>query len=153
VKGYGTTQKIVHPFQAETLVSENNEAFAKDERMQVEYINNKEGTRQNFIINQPIQGSELAVHLNINTSLTATQENEGSIKFTGKQNSTRLYYNDLKVWDATGKILPAQMKLSNVGPTYALVLAVNTAGAEYPITIDPIVTSGTPLNSNAMIGK
>jgi hypothetical protein len=117
VKGYGTTQKIVHPFQAETLVSENNEAFAKDERMQVEYINNKEGTRQNFIINQPIQGSELAVHLNINTSLTATQENEGSIKFTGKQNSTRLYYNDLKVWDATGKILPAQMKLCNVGPT------------------------------------
>jgi hypothetical protein len=142
VKGYGTTKKIVHPFHAETLVSENNEAFAKDERMQVEYINNEEGTRQNFIINQPIKGNELAVHLNINTNLTATQENEGSIKFTGKQNSTQLYYNDLKVWDATGKILPAQMKLCNVGQAYALVLAVNTAGAEYPITIDPIVTNG-----------
>jgi hypothetical protein len=151
VKGYGTTKKIVHPFHAETLVSENNEAFAKDERMQVEYINNEEGTRQNFIINQPIKGNELAVHLNINTNLTATQENEGSIKFTGKQNSTQLYYNDLKVWDATGKILPAQMKLCNVGQAYALVLAVNTAGAEYPITIDPIVTNGTPLNSNAML--
>jgi hypothetical protein len=148
VKGYGTTKKIVHPFHAETLVSENNEAFAKDERMQVEYINNEEGTRQNFIINQPIKGNELAVHLNINTNLTATQENEGSIKFTGKQNSTQLYYNDLKVWDATGKILPAQMKLCNVGQAYALVLAVNTAGAEYPITIDPIVTSGNLTNAD-----
>jgi hypothetical protein len=135
VKGYGTTKKIVHPFHAETLVSENNEAFAKDEHMQVEYINNEEGTRQNFIINQPIKGNELAVHLNINTSLTATQENEGSIKFTGKQNSTQLYYNDLKVWDATGKILPAQMKLSNEYQTYTLVLAVNTAGANTPLQL------------------
>ncbi|MBP6303390.1 MAG: FG-GAP repeat protein, partial [Bacteroidia bacterium] len=148
VKGYGTTKKIIHPFQAEKLISENNEAFAKDDHMQVEYINNEEGTRQNFIIQQPIAGNELAVHLNINTSLTATQENEGSIKFTGKQNSTQLYYNDLKVWDATGKILPAQMKLSNVGQAYALVLAVNTAGAEYPITIDPIVTSGNLTNAD-----
>ncbi|MFA7379457.1 MAG: FG-GAP-like repeat-containing protein [Bacteroidia bacterium] len=148
VKGYGITQKIVHPFQAQKLISENNEAFAKDGHMKVEYINNEQGTRQNFIINQPVKGNELAVHLNINTSLTATQENEGSIKFTGKQNSTQLYYNDLKVWDATGKTLPAQMKLSNEGQEYALILAVNTTGAEYPITIDPIVTNGTPANAN-----
>ncbi len=151
VKGYGTSKKIVHPFHAETLMSENNEAFAQDGHMQVEYINNEEGTRQNFIINQPTKGNELAVHLNINTSLTATQENEGSIKFTGKQKNTRLYYNDLKVWDATGKILPAQMKLSNEGQTYALVLAVNTIGAEYPITVDPIVTNGTPINANTLM--
>jgi hypothetical protein len=151
VKGYGTKQKIVHPFQAEKLISENNEAFAQDEHMQVEYINNEEGTRQNFIINQPIQGNELAVHLNINTSLNAIQENEGSIKFTGKQNNTQLYYNDLKVWDAKGKTLPAQMQLSEEGQEYALVLAVNTTGAEYPITIDPIVVNGTPLNANATV--
>jgi len=148
VKGYGTTKKLVHPFHAEKLMSENSEAFAQDGHMQVEYINNEEGTRQNFIINQPINGNELAVHLNINTSLTATQENEGSIKFTGKQKNTQLYYNDLKVWDATGKILPAQMKLSNEGQTYALVLAVNTTGAEYPITIDPIVASGNLTNAD-----
>ncbi|HLP32363.1 MAG TPA: FG-GAP-like repeat-containing protein, partial [Bacteroidia bacterium] len=80
-----------------------------------------------------------------------TQENEGSIKFTGKHNSTQLYYNDLKVWDATGKILPAQMKLSEEGQEYALVLAVNTSGAEYPITIDPIVTNGTPTNANTLM--
>ncbi|MFA7379458.1 MAG: FG-GAP-like repeat-containing protein [Bacteroidia bacterium] len=151
VKGYGTTKKIVHPFQAEKLLSENNEAFAKDEHMRVEYINNEEGTRQNFIINQPIKGNELAVHLNINTNLTVTQENKGSIKFTGKHKNTRLYYNDLKVWDATGKILPAQMKLSNEGQSHALVLAVNTVGAEYPITIDPIVTNGTPINANTLM--
>ena len=148
VKGYGTIKKIVHPFHAEKLISENNEAFAQDGHMQVEYINNEEGTRQNFIINQPINGNELAVHLNINTSLTTTQENEGSIKFIGKQNSTQLYYNDLKVWDATGKILPAKMKLSSEGQTYALVLAVNTVGAEYPITIDPIVASGNLTNAD-----
>jgi hypothetical protein len=151
VKGYGTTKKIVHPFHAEKLISENNEAFAQDGHMQVEYINNEEGTRQNFIIHQPIKGNELAVHLNINTSLTVTQENEGSIKFTGKQNSTQLYYNDLKVWDATGKVLPSEMLLKNEYQTYTLVLAVNTTEAKYPITIDPIVTNGTPANANGVI--
>ena len=158
LKGYGTTQKIVHPFQSEKLISENNEAFAQDGHMKVEYINNEEGTRQNFIINQPIKGNELAVYLNIYTSLKATQENEGTIKFTGKQNSTQLYYNDLKVWDATGKELPAQMMLSSSHAssetsrnTYSLLLAVNITGATYPITVDPIVTNGTPTNANTSI--
>ncbi|MCC6685168.1 MAG: hypothetical protein IT247_08860, partial [Bacteroidia bacterium] len=69
VKGYGTTEAITYPFTSGSLISQNNEAFAQDQHMRVEYINNEQGTRQNFIIQQPVEGDELAVHLTLSTTL------------------------------------------------------------------------------------
>lgn len=49
----------------------------------------------------------------------------------------RLGYRDLKVWDATGKILPATM--SAMGGS--VWISVRDAGAVYPVTVDPLITS------------
>lgn len=59
----------------------------------------------------------------------------------------RLTYDGLKCWDANGKELSAILSYKN-----GLVqIAVNTTSATYPVTIDPIVTSGNPGNANAVL--
>ena len=49
------------------------------------------------------------------------------------QGATRLHYDRLKVWDASGAELPARMLLAG----HTLTLAVDDAHAQYPLTIDP----------------
>jgi hypothetical protein len=56
-----------------------------------------------------------------------------------------LNYEQLKVWDANGKILAAAFEKND--DDYAI--HVQTAGAAYPITIDPIsTTAAAMLESN-----
>ena len=50
---------------------------------------------------------------------------------------THITYNKLKVWDATGRELPAQMQLASHYSGQQLNLLVDDRNAQYPLTIDP----------------
>ncbi|MDW3212575.1 MAG: choice-of-anchor Q domain-containing protein [Ilumatobacteraceae bacterium] len=52
-----------------------------------------------------------------------------------------LAYRELMAWDATGTPLPAAMSV--VGDV--IVLTVDTTGATYPVTVDPIISEDTKL--------
>lgn len=49
----------------------------------------------------------------------------------------RLRYGEVKAWDATGRELPAQQKADG---EYINIIVADT-GAQYPVTIDPLITS------------
>lgn len=56
---------------------------------------------------------------------------------TQPETGLRLNYTGLAAWDRTGRRLPAQLLPSDHGVT----LEVNTQGAVYPVTVDPLLSN------------
>lgn len=101
----------------------------------IQYINNEKGLRQNFIIDKDAGGSEkLEVLLHHQGQLSPSLQDNG-ITFTNTKGVTKLFYKDLKVWDARNRILEAVMEIRDEN-TVAIV--VNDKNATYPVTIDPL---------------
>jgi len=61
----------------------------------------------------------------------------GAVEFCDEQGAPVLHYGHLVAYDAEGRVLPSRLSLKEQG----LVIAVDDAGASYPITIDPLMTS------------
>jgi hypothetical protein len=115
----------------------NNQAEYITDKITVQYINNNEGMRQNFIVHKPLSKSdELKINFSIKTKLK-TVLNSNRLQFFHKKTNV-LNYEDLKVWDAAGKLLSSSFKKKGNGKYYFLV---NAKDAVYPITIDPISTT------------
>ncbi|MES2848257.1 MAG: T9SS type A sorting domain-containing protein [Bacteroidota bacterium] len=101
----------------------------------IEYINEKNGIRQNFIVSKKLAGSKsLEVLLNIKGNLFGSIANN-RLCLKDKDGTTQLYYQDLNVWDADHNKLEASMKMENEN---TLAIVVNDQNATYPITVDPI---------------
>ena len=107
--------------------------------LDVQYINDEKGLRQNFIVNKrPAGDAALCVSMKIRSSLTAKSKGTNSLVFhsNGNEADVKLVYDDLKVWDAANKTLPATMELDEA--TNTVTISVNDANAVYPVTIDPL---------------
>ncbi|SDG58856.1 Por secretion system C-terminal sorting domain-containing protein [Dyadobacter soli] len=118
-----------------------SKAEYQTDNITVQYINNMEGMRQNFIVQNPLSDDE---DLKLNFSVETTLEQRLSsdrLQFVHEQSGVVLNYEQLKVWDANGKILAANFEKEN--DSYAI--RVNTADAAYPITIDPISTTAAAM--------
>ena len=102
----------------------------------VEYLNTAAGVRQNFIIKDKQSGNgDLAVNIKLDDSFFYSLEGDKKLLCRAKLGEkANLVYDDLKVWDANGTVLPAYMQLNN----RILSLVVNDKQAIYPITIDPL---------------
>src|SRR5579871_573493 len=101
-----------------------------------EYINNKDGLRQNFIISAKPKGNkDLDVRMQLRTkNMSAKIFNDDALILTDNNKKATLRYDGLKVWDAAGKILHAHIQLS---ATNELDIIVEDKNAVYPVTIDP----------------
>ena len=114
-----------------------NQAEYLTEKISVQYINNDEGVRQNFIVHAPLSKTdELKINFSIKTKLkTYLQGNQ--LQFFHKKTNV-LNYEQLKVWDANGKHLEASIKKNKKNKFY---IHVDTKNAVYPITVDPLSTT------------
>ena len=74
----------------------------------------------------------LTVAMTLNTDLNVQLQNN-TLQFASSDGATNIRYDRLKVWDSTGRVLPAEMTLSGD----RLALQVNDTDAVYPVTIDP----------------
>ncbi|MFT3910997.1 MAG: Ig-like domain-containing protein [Ferruginibacter sp.] len=105
---------------------------------EVEYINDRSGMRQNFIINERPAGNQmLSIKLLLGKKFHYELKEANKLYCYSEDLSTgtpQLIYDDLKVWDATGAILPAHMELIK----NKLSIVVNDQDAVYPITVDPL---------------
>ena len=108
-----------------------------------EWFENKpEGIEHGFSLAQrPPSASpdEVRVVLTLH-GLTARDDGYGgeALEFVDPATGTAvLRYSALKAWDATGRVVPARME--GAGNRVRLLLA--DAGAIYPVTIDPLITS------------
>jgi hypothetical protein len=111
------------------------------ENITVQYINNTDGMRQNFIIQEPLsEDDELKLNFSVETKLKQRLSSD-RLQFVHEQSGVVLNYEQLKVWDAYGQVLAAAFEKNN--DDYAI--HVNTTGATYPITIDPISTTAAAM--------
>jgi hypothetical protein len=133
---------------ANPVVTANEDTirFNHRNRFTVEYINNENGIRQNFIVHRQPSANTNTLQVQLQAAgWKVNEKNDSSLLFQNEQQV--LTYSDLKVWDATGKALPAHFTTAGD----AVQIDVEAAGAVYPVTIDPIVANGTPVNANSFL--
>jgi len=98
------------------------------------YVNSSRGLEQGFdLFTRPHGGGELQLHIGVGGADLSLHDGQVLLKSAGATFS----YDHLKAWDARGRILPSEMRVQGGD----IVLAVNDAGAHYPITIDPLLTN------------
>ncbi len=113
---------------------EDHQAEYITDHMVVQYVNNEDGMRQNFIVKKPLDDSEeLKINFTVKTTLKQ-QFSSDRLSFVHPAEGAVLNYDGLKVWDAKGKELAARFE--KTGHEYSI--HVNTLGAVYPVTIDPL---------------
>ena len=115
----------------------DNKAEYITENVTVQYINNDEGMRQNFIVHSPLsKRDELKINFSVKTKLK-TYLHGNQLQFFHKKTNV-LTYDQLNVWDAAGKPLRASFKKNKKNEFY---IEVKTKNAVYPVTIDPLSTT------------
>lgn len=108
----------------------------------IEYLNDENGLRQNFIVNEKPPGEgPLQVTLACE-GLSPVADGGRAVKMVQTDSLTGevrvcMHYRDLRAWDARGRSLDAEMRVHHTH----LILAVNDDSAAYPLTIDPLSTT------------
>jgi hypothetical protein len=105
------------------------------------YVNEAEGLHHWFQVDKKVGEGNLWVKL-ATSGAKGAQVSENKIDFATSQGN--LSYAGLKVWDATGKQLPASMQLRGS----ELVIGIEDAEAKYPVTIDPTWTEEAILSAS-----
>lgn len=95
------------------------------------FINDHRGLEQGWTVKERAADADgiLRLRLRVRGGLQPVAT-AGSISF----GDGRLTYGGLKAWDASGRILPARF----LTDAKTVVVEVDEAGAEYPVTIDPV---------------
>ena len=109
------------------------------------YVNRPHGIEHGFTLSRPLEahrdGGPLHLALRMTGDLQAKAAAHGAIAFTAGAEGTVLRYDELHVFDATGKELAASLDITG----NRLSLLVDDSTAVYPIIIDPILYSETKL--------
>ncbi|MBS1509678.1 MAG: FG-GAP repeat protein [Bacteroidetes bacterium] len=147
VKGiYAASTCIAAPVKDAAVTANGNTIRFDHQKFITEYVNSKDGVRQNFVINKkPAENvSNLSVHLQCNDGWFVNQVAGHEIHFAKADKdgyAKKLTYNDLHVWDATGKQLDAAFAVNGNN----IAINVAAANAVYPVTIDPLSTTAAAM--------
>ncbi len=107
------------------------------------YINGPVGLEHGFTVQSPTPNLQLPISnftlaLALDTNLPATVDADGAgLALMRADGTTALRYAGLYAFDATGKELRAWMETGEMLNLTSLQIHVDTAHAQYPITIDP----------------
>lgn len=112
------------------------------------YRNGPYGLEQGFTVHRPVDGTGLlGLGLRVSGSLQAVKAGS-EILFKTTSGATALRYNQLKAFDATGRLLPSRMRIANGN----LQLQIDDRTARYPLHIDPFIQQGSKLTGGGEVG-
>ncbi len=119
------------------------------------YVNGPLGIEQGFTISQPpvalpaSNHEALDIELRLRGNLSASVEpGRHALVLRDRKGAQALRYAPLLVYDASGRQLESWMEVQDS----SLRLRVNTAGARYPIVVDPWVQAAELTNSSGLAG-
>ena len=111
------------------------------------YVNGPLGVEQGFTVSAPpATGGAGPLTFAVRLSGHATLSGQGVLFKSGGR--TVLRYGGLRASDASGRGLPSHMRLEG----HRLLLQVDTSGARYPLTIDPLIQQGPKLTAGGETG-
>ena len=155
-------------FSGIDFISNGNEISIENDNLRIQYKNDEDGMRQDFIVkNKPEGNGQLRLNINADTELKMITGAD-ALMFKDDKGDLKLKYASLKVWDADGRELRAffekneQLQITNdklqiedqekqIPNSISQIpnpknskfqIVVNDEDAVYPVTIDPL--SNTP---------
>ena len=132
------SEHSTHPVLAGApAVHGNRVEFARGSGITEWYVNSPLGVEQGFKLTarppstatDPVLMLAFSLHGNLEPLLK-----DNALEFSNSHGKTVLRYGDLIAWDARQQKLPAHMQLEN----HRLLLSVDTTGAVFPVTLDPL---------------
>ncbi|WP_433928548.1 DNRLRE domain-containing protein [Sorangium cellulosum] len=133
------------PSAADNRVEYRRQGASPGETLVEWYVNGPLGLEQGFTVPEapPCRAPgdrDLVIELALGGELRAAPLGGGDgLALRDASGAVALRYTDLHATDAAGRTLPAWMELGVDGRT--LSLRVDTAGAAYPVTVDPLAAS------------
>jgi hypothetical protein len=112
------------------------------------YANGPMGLEQGFRVARPVgaHADTLTLALDLGGSLRARMQADGrGVSLIAPDGTVAMRYGQLSASDSTGRSLPVTLKLHG----RSLQIGVRTAGARYPLSIDPIVQEAQLSSSNS----
>jgi len=158
VNSFSKDRQSKSKFSGREFFTDKNTAYIEDDNLRINYTNNKDGMRQDFIVKSKPNGTEkLRLELMADSRLDMDIKPD-AVKFIDKSGIENLSYSKLKVWDANGKLLQAsfesndELELTNyeqkkvnqnskIKNQKLFAILVNDQDAVYPVTIDPLSSS------------
>ena len=122
---------------ADVSIEKQRVTYRWDSTIEEWFVNDQRGLEHGFTLRQrPAgKGEQLVVRMAVRGGLRPHAQSDGlGVTFQDGAGQAVLQYAGLKVWDADGKTLPAQLATDGDG----LRLQFDDRGSRYPITIDPL---------------
>jgi hypothetical protein len=134
----GRRSSLNPPGPAELVADKNRIEYRRSGIVEW-YVNDARGIEQGFEVTRPPAGEgSLVVELFVTGDLEARLEPAGQ-QVAFERGTTRLRYDKLHSFDATGRALASRMEIAATGPIVRLI--VDDDAAVYPVTIDPLLSS------------
>jgi len=139
--GVGRGRRL-EPVGAVAPAHAGNRVVYRSPSLEATYRSGPFGLEQGFAVStRPRGGSgQLVLALAIGGSLRARQAGS-QVLFRDSSGATMLRYGQLRVLDATGRRLPAQIRLDGG----SLQLRIDDSHARYPLRVDPFIQQGGKL--------
>ena len=151
--GLRRANTAMHHWRPHAACANGAELVWKGRGVDLQYLHDRDGLRQNFIVQEALPGDgPLELMLRTDGDLAVAIADGSGLRFTDPFGMERFSFEGLLVWDACGRILTATMELGDACTGAARIVVVD-AGATYPITVDPVATTpsrqilGTSSNS------
>jgi hypothetical protein len=107
------------------------------------YTNSADGVEHGLTLAAPpagADGSTVELAFALRGSLAPELDGDGRmLRLKDAGGRTVLHYDQLAVYDATGRSLPAYFSLSSGGEAKSLHITIDATGAAYPLTVDPLI--------------
>ena len=153
---YADDQPLKQGSQTARVAGSRDLEYQSGDAYSVQYHNDEKGVRENFIIlkRPSAHTHELKVGMHVEGDWVINKVHDRELHFarTAGQGTldNKITYSDLRVWDATGRALPARMVLDG---DHNFDIIAQADHAVYPVTIDPLATSpSTSLTGGASFG-
>jgi hypothetical protein len=145
-----STGHLIQPAERDALASTHKSVVRNEVRyaagsLTETYRTGPMGVEQGFVIRRQPSGDNatLDVSMRVGGDLIARRSGNGVV-FSTRSGDTAVRYTNLSAVDASGRKLHAEIKVRG----HTLDLQVADAHAEFPVTIDPFLLQGAPLNSD-----
>jgi hypothetical protein len=140
LSGHGCEGDLASPAAATPEASNNRVEYRRGGLVEW-YVSGPLGLEQGFTLAEPppcrkTGGGQVSIELALGGELAPVIATAGNaVELQDSSGAVRLRYTDLYVHDATGKPLPAQIRVHDG----RLALHVDDSGAAYPVVVDPLI--------------
>lgn len=147
LEGIGRSQQWQRPSPHPNMIAQGSELRVEHGPFAVRYANDRTGMRQDFLVHdRPAGDDPLQVRIRVSGPLVAVSAASDAVHFVARDPGERtkgpaFTYDGLLAWDAQGDTLDARMTVNDT----ELVITVDDQDAVYPITIDPLSSTGAAL--------